>query len=240
MKRVLLFFTLSFLFLIIAFLVSNSQQYPNCVSCGCWCEGSTVKCQDCKEYDTCKDPKTNIVWDNGCIKCGDPYEKENCNDYDKFVCGCYNYRSDKYVCFENWYCLDGACRYTYVDPTYCGDSTDSDNGDNPKVKGIVVDKYCDNGACKSETYEDTCSGICSRSDLTEYYVYYERKTSKTYTDLFSKGQYCKNGAIYDDTAKPSVSLNLNGKDWTNSDITETLYCNDNDESGCWKYNYKIV
>jgi len=220
-------------------LTSNSQSCPSCdpSTCESYCSGDTVVHQSCISYCCQYNPTTGecIQYGSECRITG----YTNCNTYDRWVCGCPGYRSDKYKCFENWYCSGGGCTYRYESQTYCGESTDSDGGDNPRTQGTVTDRYCSGESCTSSTYTDYCSGICSRSELTEYYVSNDRVASKSYADLFSKNQYCKNGAIYDDTRKPDVSISLSEKNWNNTDITVTLYCNDNDESGCWKYNYEV-
>ncbi len=220
-------------------LISNSQSCPSCDSDTCknYCSGDTVIYRSCRSY-CCEYNATT----GECIQYGSYCEttgSTNCNAYDKWVCGCPGYRSDKYKCFEDWYCSDGSCTYRYESQTYCGGSTDSDGGDAPRIRGTVTDRYCENGVCKRKEYTDTCRGICSRSELIEYYVDNDRVANKIYTDLFSRNQYCKNGAIYDDTRKPSASLYPSGRGWGNTDVTVTLYCSDGDESGCWKYNYEV-
>jgi hypothetical protein len=233
-----------FILTITSYLIIFSQQCSTCSSdnCGDYCDDDTAVYRECRQTTCCIFNQTTNQCEQYNVECVETGRK-NCNDYDKYVCGCTidstTYRRDKYTCFEDWYCSGGSCTYRYTDPTYCGETTDTDNGDNPRVKGTVTDKYCENGACKSKDYTDTCRGICSRSELIEYYVDNDRVASKTYTDLFSRSQYCKNGAIYDDTGKPSASLSPSGRGWGNTDITVTLYCSDGDESGCWKYNYEV-
>jgi hypothetical protein len=237
-----------FIFAITSYLLVFSQQCSICDSSSCkdYCSGNTLVYRECRQTTCCIFNTTTNQCEQYNIECVE-IGRENCNQYDKFVCGCTignsYYRKDKYVCFEDWYCetlgTDSYCSYRYIDPTYCGETKDSDGGDNPRVKGIVTDKYCENGTCKSKDYIDTCQGICSRSELKEYYVESDRVAYKVYTDLFSKNQYCKDGAIYDDVKNPIVILSPSSRNWASSDVTVTLTCNDNNESGCWKYSYVV-
>jgi hypothetical protein len=236
---ILLLVILGILLLGIFNLISNSQSCSTCypITCTDYCSGNTAVHCSCEVGSCCEYNITTgeCIRYNYYCRC----QSEDCDKYDKWVCGCPGYRSDKYKCFEDWYCSGGSCTYKYTNPTYCGASTDSDGGDAPRTRGTVTDRYCSGGSCTSSTYTDYCSGICSRSELIEYYIENDRVASKSYTDLFSKNQYCKNGAIYDDIRKPDVSISPSERNWDNRDITVTLYCNDNDESGCWKYNYEV-
>ncbi|MEM0324916.1 MAG: hypothetical protein QXW35_03385 [Candidatus Aenigmatarchaeota archaeon] len=228
-KRILiLFFFFSAVFLSISFLYSfSSSSSDDCSGCYCTVDGYYVR--QCKKYDSEQ---------KKCLECETIFYR--CNS--EYTCGC-DQRADKYRCYIERSCeSDGAtcwCSANYI-TTYCGESTDSDNGDNPNIKGTAIDKYCSNGVCKEDKYEDYCTGICSRDRLIEYYVEDDRVRYKEYSNLFSQNKYCKNGAMHEDKNRPSVSLSLGSRNWGNTDITETLNCGDHDESGCWKYNYKII
>lgn len=220
-KNILIIFLFfSSIFLFISFFYSFSSL--DCSGCYCSGDGYVV------EYCAKTDPNTSE-----CLECGFSYVP--CTDEN--TCGC-GQREDKYKCYIERTCSGCECSVSYT-TTYCGESTDSD-GDNPYVKGTAIDRYCSGGACREDRYEDYCTGICSRDRLIEYYVEDDRVRYKEYSDLFSQNKYCKNGAIHEDNNKPSVSLSLGSRNWGNTDITETLNCNDHDESGCWKYNYEII
>ncbi len=136
---------------------------------------------------------------------------------------------------------DGCCEWTdWQNVKNCNSGDyDSDGGDKPTKYGEVIDYYCSFGTCYSKTYADTCSGICERSELTEYWLSGEKVNTTLYTNLFSNSLYCKNGEILVDKSNPLVWLSVEGKGWGNSDITVDIICNDNDESGCGWYNYRI-
>ncbi|MFH8120239.1 MAG: hypothetical protein QXS37_05555, partial [Candidatus Aenigmatarchaeota archaeon] len=126
---------------------------------------------------------------------------------------------------------------------YCGDSYDTDIGDNPNEKGSSIVKYCSGGECKEKTYEDYCYGICNREILREYFVSSKSDIDakyKDYTNLFSSGRYCKDGKIYLDNLIPSGYINPDNLEWSNiSQISIDINCNDNDQSGCYKYKYTL-
>ncbi|MEM5820543.1 MAG: hypothetical protein QW678_02800 [Candidatus Aenigmatarchaeota archaeon] len=226
-KNILIIFLFfSSIFLFISFFYSFSSS-TDCLAC--YCEGDGYYEEYCVDYDPqigeCLDCRTRYV---SCI--------------DENTCGC-GQREDKYKCYIERTCESNSvtcwCSENRI-TTYCGESTDSDNGDNPNIKGTAIDRYCSNGACKEDRYEDYCTGICNREKLIEYYVENDRVKYKEYSNLFSQNKYCKDGSLHNDNRKPSVSLSLGSRNWGNTDITETLNCNDHDESGCWKYNYKII
>ncbi|MEM1804963.1 MAG: hypothetical protein QXI77_03125 [Nanopusillaceae archaeon] len=83
-----------------------------------------------------------------------------------------------------------------------------------------------------------CTGICNRSSVI---VYFENDIFiyRIYSDLFSQYKYCKNGTIYEDKKRPSV-YTWGLRIWSDFDFPIIIYCDDHDESGCWKYNYKII
>lgn len=238
---ILIILFLVVIFSVIYYSIVYAQFCSVCVDCP-----TPNKCVDtgirvyvwwysCEATRCCRTENGSCVeWNYSCV-----YRSYTCGD-DRWVCGCEGYRIDKYECFEDWYCVnESSCGMRYNPVNYCGNSTDTDNGDNPEVRGTVTDRFCSNGRCTSQTYTDYCSGICIRNELVEYYVNNDRVASKTYSDLFSVGEYCKDGRKIKDVKSPSVRLNLGSRNWVNTDITETLICDDSDESGCWKYDYKI-
>lgn len=231
-----------FLMVLITLLVYLKIIYAQTRFCleecgGSWCEGDIRKYRigvlGCCEYN--QTSGECIKWSY--TQCN--INSENCNQYDRYVCGCLGNRFDKYSCFENWYCSDGMCKYRYENVVFCGNSEETDGGNNPDVSGTAIDRFCDKGMCKAMTLKDYCDGICLRSELIEYYIENDRVKFERYVNLFNENKYCKNGIILEDKNKPLVYLRLMSSDWTNIDILETLICNDWDESGCQKYNYRI-
>lgn len=201
------------------------------------CGGETVLYQ--KRY--CEKTCSNCTTQESCsVSCGnwETYDSYDCNNNNYWTC-----KDSKTKWYVDYTCSSGSCvieEYKYE--TYCGDSTETDGGDNPYVYGSVTINKCSNGGCTSYTKYDTCSGICSRSQLTEYYITSSQDTSessKVYSDLFSLSKYCKNGAIYNDVSNPSISFSPSSRGWSSSDVSVTLSCGDDDESGCWTYSYSI-
>lgn len=243
---ILLFYYLFFL---------QIAQTQSCISCPPTC--NRMECKDgdcpfilheyCTEASCCRYENDNCVaWNYICerdyISCG----------CDQWICGCpnLNYPSSKCRSFLDYYCADrSSCNFRYTNDEYCGDSTETDGGDNPIIFGSVTIRYCSDGNCASYTLYDECRGICRRSELIEYYINDPLdvvESFRAYNNLFENSQYCKNGVIYQDVSQPSVTLRygetkkiVGGNGWVNINVDETLSCNDNDESGCWKYNYRI-
>jgi len=244
-----------FLFILVFFVPKSfPQNIPDCPSC---------PQESCTGYPTCESGRYVIdcyitscccernKTDNSCIRTGSirhTYRSDDCG-YSSDVCA-----DDETITHWNCGCSDGSC-YKVEDTSKrnkCGKERETDGGDDPRIPGEVVDYFCSggstacfsSGSCKSQTYKDTCSGICGRSELTEYYLVGEKKEKvdyKIYRDLFSKGQYCKGdpGAIYDDKQKPTASLSPQSQNWVNRDISVNIMCDDYDESGCHKYYYTI-
>lgn len=222
-------------------LLTSAQNCPTCDCSGYpICSGNYRI--DCSCEPVCCERNQTT---GECIKWGSvrniiPY---NCGS-SGYVC-----ENDENIAYWSCGCSNGNCYSNKISVSNCGQETESDGGDDPRVPGKVTDYFCSggsipcysSGSCQSATYSDYCSGICDRSELTEYYLNGEKVESKKYTDLFSKGQYCKGspGAIYDDNLKPSVSLSPYSGGWTSGSISVYIYCDDHDESGCKNYYYTI-
>ncbi|MEM0481186.1 MAG: hypothetical protein QXQ14_03350 [Candidatus Aenigmatarchaeota archaeon] len=114
---------------------------------------------------------------------------------------------------------------------YCTPS-DSDNGNNPYIYGEVTDSYCN-------VFKDYCFGICNKERLTEYYLVGNDAAYQQY-DLFSRGEYCKNGEAKKDNFNPAASINPNTQNWQNKNLLVALSCTDYLESGCKDYYYRLV
>ncbi|MEM5830360.1 MAG: hypothetical protein QW409_01510 [Candidatus Aenigmatarchaeota archaeon] len=230
-----------FLIVIYIFLYSSSSSPDVCDS---WSEDREICNGEIVEYQsrTCQKVCSNCTTGENCqITCSawNTYSTYDCNNKNYWEC-----KDPKTKRYVDYTCDDGICVFeTYRYETYCGDSEETDGGDNPRTYGSITVRGCSNGDCFERSYYDKCSGICSRSELREYWITGKDATSPSYTDytdLFSKSQYCKNGAIYDDTSNPSIGFSPSSRGWSTSDIVVTLSCNDHDESGCWTYSYNIV
>jgi len=221
-------------------LLTSAQSCPTCDCSGYpICSGNYRI--DCSCEPVCCEKNQTT---GECIRWG------SVNKTTYYYCGSSGYvcENNESIAYWNCGCINGNCYRNKVNVSNCGTETDSDGGDNPRVAGTVTDYFCSggftpcysSGSCRSARYSDYCSGICSRSELTEYYLNGEKVASKKYTDLFSQGQYCKNGAIYDDKQKPTASFSLQSQNWVNRDISVNIICDDHDESGCHKYYYSTL
>jgi len=241
-----IFVIITIFIFILVFFVPKSFQQTDCPSCpqeSCdgypTCSGRYVI--DCYTTSCCCERNAT---DNSCIRYGTIryiYTSRDCG-VSSYVC-----EDDENIAYWSCGCSGGDCYKNLINKRNCGTETDSDGGDNPRIAGTVTDYFCSggftpcysSGSCQSARYSDYCSGICSRSELKEYYLNGEKVASKTYSNLFSQGQYCKNGAIYDDKQKPTASLSPQSQNWVNRDINVNIICDDHDESGCHKYYYSI-
>lgn len=234
-------FVTSFYYTFLYFFNFLVLAQDDCNRCDCSgyprCEGNTWVSCSCVEDGCCR------VENGSCVAnyIVPDFDRENCGN-SGYVCE----EDGENIAYYSCGCSDG-CYSIKVSTSNCGTETDSDGGDNPRVAGTVTDYFCSggstpchsSGSCQSARYSDYCSGICSRSELTEYYLNGEKVASKIYSNLFSQGQYCKNGAVYDDKQKPTASLSLQSQNWVNRDISVNIMCDDHDESGCHKYYYSF-
>lgn len=221
MKRIIFSITFFVLIGIAGFIFLRTTKSVEV--CSTYCEGDTVMeyvCANCNKGE-------------GCYR----RVREYCSIYDGIYC--IDRKNSEY---RDYYCSGGNCGYRTTGSRYCGQSVDDDGGDNPYTRGTAIDRYCiDRIGCTWSNYIDTCSGeICSRNELIEYYVSNDGVISRVYSNLFEEKKYCKNGSIHNDNLNPIVSLNIHRREWGNTDVLVKLNCNDNDESGCGRYFYRMV
>ena len=127
-----------------------------------------------------------------------------------------------------------SCTYSTVEDCATKATTDTDAGDDPTTQGTVTDYTgCQNGACATSTYTDTC---VDAETLTEYYPSGSSYASKTYTcDNLGQGNYCdtNTGDIYFDDWGCSTGACVDLTDTLAQDCVDS--CTDSDNG----LNYQV-
>ena len=200
----------------------------DCSDCSCSCGGYNV--EESPANNNCNDGKDNDC--DGLMDSKDPNcPSDECNSN----ADC----DDNNPCTTDW-CEDPAssnskCHHQNVaDGTDCGDCKECQNGECVYLcEGTESSCECINDVCIdcSDYYGTDCGyGSCNADEKPSWDC---SDIGCTYTCYFDTS--CK----APDTTPPTTSINPNGIDWTNQDVSFTLSCSD-DDSGCSQTKYSII